>query len=80
MFMRLKVTYRQPNMSEHLSGIPMRKRISGDGEAFVGVGCGLFAAGVGQLQADIVSFSGDLRADATFVACGSDCTLGVSDR
>jgi hypothetical protein len=40
---------------------------------------GVFAAGVGQLQADILSFSGDLRADATFVACGSGCTLGAGN-
>jgi hypothetical protein len=38
---------------------------------------GVFAAGVGQ--ADVVSFSGDLRADATFISCGSGCTLGAGD-
>jgi hypothetical protein len=40
---------------------------------------GVFAAGVGQLRADILSFSGDLRADATVVACGSGCTLGAGN-
>jgi hypothetical protein len=39
----------------------------------------IFAAGVGQLQADVLSFKGDLRADATFVACGSGCTLDTGN-
>ena len=40
---------------------------------------GLFAAGAGQLQANIISFTGDLRVDATFVSCGSGCTLGAGN-
>jgi hypothetical protein len=39
----------------------------------------VFAAGVGQLRADILSFNGDLRADATFISCGIGCTLGAGD-
>lgn len=39
----------------------------------------VFAAGVGQLQAEILSFTGDLRGDATFVACGSACTLDAGN-
>ena len=40
---------------------------------------GVFAVGIGQLQADIQSFTGDLRADATFISCGSGCTLGAGN-
>ena len=40
---------------------------------------GVFAAGMGLLQANILSFAGDLRADATFVACGSGCTLSAGN-
>jgi hypothetical protein len=40
---------------------------------------GVFVAGTGQLQADILSFTGDLRNDATFVTCGSGCTLGAGN-
>ena len=37
----------------------------------------LFTAVVGQLQAAIIlSFTGDLRTDATFLSCGDGCTLG----
>ena len=40
---------------------------------------GIFIAGTGQLQADLLSFTGDLRADATFNSCGSGCTLDASN-
>jgi hypothetical protein len=41
---------------------------------------GVFAAGAGELQAGtVLSFNGDLRADATFVACGSGCTLDAGN-
>ena len=39
----------------------------------------VLAAGVGQSQADIISFTGDLRTDATFVSCGSGCTLSAAN-
>jgi hypothetical protein len=36
----------------------------------------VFAAGAGQSQAGtILSFTGDLRTDATFTSCGDGCTL-----
>ncbi|MBZ5618862.1 MAG: DVUA0089 family protein [Acidobacteriia bacterium] len=38
-----------------------------------------FAAGVGQSQAGIISFTGDLRTDATFISCGNGCTLGAGN-
>jgi hypothetical protein len=38
---------------------------------------GVFAVGVGQSHAaTIQSFTGNLRTDATFISCGSGCTLG----
>jgi hypothetical protein len=40
---------------------------------------GVFIAGTGQLRADILSFTGDLRADATFISCGGGCTLGAGN-
>jgi hypothetical protein len=40
---------------------------------------GVLVAGTGQLQADILSFTGDLRADATFIPCGSGCTLNAGN-
>ena len=40
----------------------------------------VFAAGVGQSQAGTIqSFTGDLRTDATFISCGSGCTLGAGN-
>jgi hypothetical protein len=40
----------------------------------------VFAAGVGKSQAGIIhSFTGDLRTDATFISCGSGCTLGAGN-
>ncbi len=40
----------------------------------------VLAGGIGQSQAGtIVSFTGDLRADATFLSCGSGCTLGITN-
>jgi hypothetical protein len=39
-----------------------------------------FAACVGQSQAGTIqSFTGDLRTDATFLSCGSGCTLGTGN-
>jgi hypothetical protein len=41
---------------------------------------GVFIAGVGQSQAGTIqSYTGDLRTDATFISCGSGCTLGVGN-
>lgn len=40
---------------------------------------GVLAAGTGQLQADILSFTGDLRTDATFISCGFACTLDAGN-
>ena len=39
----------------------------------------VFAAGVGQLHAGTMSFIGDLRTDATFIFCGSGCTLDAGN-
>ena len=81
MFMRLTVTDRQPNISEHRRGITdaegtsqiMAKRL-------LAIVASVFAAGVGQSQAGTIqSFTGDLRTDATFISCGSGCTLGAGN-
>ncbi|MGA7240161.1 MAG: DVUA0089 family protein [Bryobacteraceae bacterium] len=40
---------------------------------------GVLAVGTGQLHADILSFTGDLRTDATFISCGSGCTLDAGN-
>jgi hypothetical protein len=40
---------------------------------------GVLAVGTGQLQADILSFTGDLRTDATFNSCGIGCTLDAGN-
>ena len=40
---------------------------------------GVFVAGTGLLQADILSFTGDLRTDATFISYGSGCTLNAGN-
>ena len=50
----------------------MSKRLLG---IFVCLG----AAGVGQSQAGTISFVGDLRTDASFVSCGSGCTLAAGN-
>src|ERR1035437_9426764 len=81
MFMRLTVTDRQPTISEHRRGITdaegtsqiMAKRL-------LAIVASVFAAGVGQSQAGTIqSFTGDLRTDATFISCGSGCTLGAGN-
>lgn len=40
----------------------------------------VFAVGVGPSQVGIIqSFTGDLRTDATFISCGSGCTLDAGN-
>jgi hypothetical protein len=47
---------------------------------FLTIIAGVFAIAVGQLQAGTIqSFTGDLRTDATFLSCGSGCTLDAGN-
>ena len=39
----------------------------------------LLAASLVSAQASTISFTGDIRADATFTSCGDGCTLGPGD-
>jgi hypothetical protein len=40
---------------------------------------GLFAMSAAAVQGGVISFTGDLRTNATFIACGSGCTLNAGN-
>jgi hypothetical protein len=81
MFMRLTGTNRQPTISEHRRGLTGAERNSQImAKRLLAIVATIFAAGVGQSQAgNIQSFTGDLRTDATFISCGSGCTLDAGN-
>jgi hypothetical protein len=39
----------------------------------------ILMGGSGPLAADIISYAGNLRSDATVTSCGPGCTLGSSN-
>lgn len=80
MFMRLNRTGRQSTIPEYRWGFADAERLFQImAKRLLLMLAGVCAAGVGQIQADILSFTGDLRADATFISCGGGCTLDASN-